>query len=179
MRTCILAFFITGLTVTPTVAWAGHGGGGGGPPKILVGTLRITNQCDDAVAVRVNGGTPVTLEPAASTEQTFSLFKGSSTTASVQASLVSDPTVSAEAQCTVSAGKTTRVQITSSIGSNGQVVLSITSRTPGNASLSREARLLMCSSGGLGILLLLGTLLGRGPRKQWPQHIDASNDSSQ
>src|SRR5262249_16472348 len=122
------------------------------------------NQCDDAVAVTVNGGTVITLEPGASTDQNFFLPKGSSVTPSVTASLSSDPTVTTTAQCTVSSGKTTKVQITNS-PSGGQGSLSITSKSPGNASLSREARVVFCSAGVLSILLWLGSRLGRAPRQ--------------
>src|SRR5262245_36987085 len=161
MRTSILGLFIAALTVSPAVALAGHGGGGGQKPN--VGTLHVTNQCDDAVAVTVNGGTATTLEPGASMDQTFFVLKGDSVTPNVTASLVSDSTVTTSAQCSVTQGKTTKVSITSS-SSGGQIVLSITSKSPGNASLSREAQVMFCSMGILSILLWLGTRLGRAPR---------------
>jgi hypothetical protein len=44
-------------------------------------------------------------------------------------------------------------------------VLSITSKSPGNASLSREAQVMFCSAGVLSVLLWLGTRLGRAPRQ--------------
>jgi hypothetical protein len=159
MRTSILGLFLVFLAASP--AAAGHGGGGGSKPSI--GTLHITNRCDDAVAVSVNGDTPVTLEPGASTDQAFWLPKGSSVTPSVTASLSSDPTVTTTAPCTVTSGKTTTVQVASST-SGGQIVLSISSKSPGNASLSREARVMFCSAGVLSVLLWLGTRLGRAPR---------------
>jgi hypothetical protein len=162
MRRSIFGLFIAALTVSPAVALAGHGGGGGNQ-KPNLGTLHVTNQCDDAVAVTVNGGTATPLEPGASIDQTFFVLKGDSVTPSVTASLVSDPTVTTSAQCSVTQGKTTKVSITSS-SSGGQIVLSITSKSPGNASLSREARVMFCSMGVLSILLWLGTRLGRCPR---------------
>jgi len=164
MRICILGLFIVALAASPAAALpGGHGGGGGGPST--VGTLHITNQCDDAVAVSVGGGGAFPLEPGASIDQTFYLPKGSSATPSVTASLTSDPTVTTTAQCTVTSGKTTRVQITSST-SGGQIVLSIGSKSPGNAGLAREARVVFCSMGVLSILLWLGSRLGRAPRPQ-------------
>ena len=162
MRRSIFGLFIVALTVSPAVTLAGHGGGGGNQ-KPNLGTLHVTNQCDDAVAVTVNGGTATPLEPGASIDQTFFVLKGDSVTPSVTASLVSDPTVTTSAQCSVTQGKTTKVSITSS-SSGGQIVLSITSKSPGNASLSREARVMFCSMGVLSILLWLGTRLGRCPR---------------
>jgi hypothetical protein len=162
MRRSIFGLFIAAFIVSPAIALAGHGGGGGNQ-KPNVGTLHVTNQCDDAVAVTVNGGTATTLEPGASTDLTFFVVKGSSVTPIVTASLVSDPTVTTSAQCSVTQGKTTKVSITSST-SGGQTALSIGSKSPGNAMLSREARVAFCSMGVLSILLWLGTRLGRAPR---------------
>jgi len=161
MRRSILGLFVAALTVSPAVALAGHGGGGGQKPNL--GTLHVTNQCDDAVAVTVNDGPATTLEPGASMDQTLFAFKGGSATPSVTASLVSDPTVTTSAQCSVNQGKTTKVTITSST-SGGQIVLSISSKSPGNASVSREARVAFCSMGVLSVLLWISTRLGRAPR---------------
>jgi len=125
MRTFVLTLCLVVLTASPGAAFARRGGGGN--INLRLGTLRITNQCDDAVAVSVNGGTAVTLEPGASTTRLFGFATSvNPSTETVQASLVSDPSVSASKKCTVRVGKTTNVGITSSIGRSGQVVLSLT-----------------------------------------------------
>jgi hypothetical protein len=132
------------------------------PPS---GTLTVVNDCDEAVAVRVNGGASRILEPAGQSSFQVPLGIVTSRSVPVHAELVSDPAVFADKDCKVVVRETTAARV-SARSRHHKITLKISAGQPGVALLTREAGVMLCSGGGLGVLLMLSIVLGRGPRRR-------------
>src|SRR5262245_41256538 len=93
MRTLALTALFLALAASP--AWAIGGGGKGGGNNNNKTTLKVVNDCDHAVVVSANGGSPTTLEPNGSQEFTFTTLKSFDTltvslTATIDGTSISD-----------------------------------------------------------------------------------------
>lgn len=177
MRTSVLTLLILSLSTAPAKALT-PGKGGGGPGPAL---LQVTNTCDEAVRLE---GTSIFPPPVLEPHQS-SLFyvnnqieRGSKGEMTITASLAADPSVTASETCTIQKGKTTTATISCTTTTSG-VSLSIECDRPNKtAALVREAAVAMASGSGLGLLFLLGTLLGRTPRRradETPVHVSPAN----
>jgi hypothetical protein len=164
MRATTLTVLLIGLWTSP--AWAivgGHGHNGGGNNNTKYARLDITNSSDGPVSVSVNGSTPSTLEPLATSELLFTASKGNKVEVTVTAT-IPGTAISTTKTATIQVGKTATATITSPSSTS----LAITLSGPGllAANTKRESAVVLASTGGLLPLLWLGFLLGGRPRRR-------------
>jgi hypothetical protein len=160
-----------------------------GPVNVGRGTVRVVNNVDGAVLVRVNndGASEVTLEPGASASFSVAGVNPSSAQVTVKAKLVGTM-ISTSSSTYVRPGQTVVATVTAptlkSLAINfstfvaGQQYQVGETKTVNGALLGRESGVVLASGGGLVSLLLLGFFLGRAPRCYEPR-AGTEQDSEQ
>jgi hypothetical protein len=139
---------------------SGGGGGGGGGGGVKFTSLTITNKCDGAIAVTINGSELATLEPRQSATYSQPAPKGSQVTLTVGATLVGTSVATSKTVVIKADGKAT-ASITAPTASSLAIGLSGPGLVAGNY---REGGILLASTGGLLPLLVLAALFGRPSR---------------
>jgi hypothetical protein len=172
MRTATLTFLF--MSLLSGSAWGitvGHGGGGN-KINYQYARLDVVNQADGAVAVSVNGGPPVSLEPLAEQRYAFLLFSGNKLDVTVSASLVAAPSISVTKTVTLQVNKLVTATITSPTSSSLAITVSAPDKI--GSHFSRESGVMLASTGGLLPLLWLSFVLGRSPRRRRPSLRDGA-----
>jgi hypothetical protein len=173
MRTVTLTALLVALLASPV--WATGGGhGGNGSNNYTKTTLKVVNDCDHAVVVSANGGSPITLEPNGSQDLSFLTYKGLDAITVALTATIEGTSNSDTESATIRAGN--RATATITCPTSTSLAIAFSGGGLAKVVFSRDAGVSLASAGAFLPLWWLASLLGCPSRRRRSDDAKPSTD---